>query len=96
MNIDPHTFGGSKASETLAFILNTKMIEMLRKEKDVEWLYYPNDLRFGRLIVKEKYLVGLTDHEDNANPERTHWVSNPAWKFTDDKEKLLTMIPKYE
>ena len=55
------------------------------------WLDLSSDLKFGRLIVKEKYLVGLTDHEDNANPERTRWVSKPAWKFTENKEQL-----KYE
>ena len=28
--------------------------------------------------------------------ERTRWVSKGAWKFTEDKERLLAMIPKYE
>lgn len=27
---------------------------------------------------------------------RSHWVSKGAWKFTEDKDKLLAMIPKYE
>ena len=76
--------------------------EMIRMTHDYNignhsgWLDLSPDLKFGRLIVKEKYLVGLTDHEDNANPERTRWVSKPAWKFTENKEQLLNMIPKYE
>jgi tRNA(His) 5'-end guanylyltransferase len=76
--------------------------EMIRMTHDYNignhsgWLDLSPDLKFGRLIVKEKYLVGLTDHEDNANPERTHWVSKSAWKFTENKEQLLNTIPKYE
>jgi tRNA(His) 5'-end guanylyltransferase len=75
-----------------------KMIEMLDglEHPNFSWNELTPDLKFGRLIVKEKYLVGLTDHEDNANPERTHWVSKPAWKFTENKEQLLNIIPKYE
>lgn len=31
MAIDPHSFGGTKASETLAFLLNTKYPTLVRK-----------------------------------------------------------------
>jgi tRNA(His) guanylyltransferase len=77
----------------------TDMIEMLRKEKDVEWLYYPNDLRFGRMIVKETYKVDFVAGPDgcqiNQPCERTRWISMPAWKFTEAKEQLLEFIPEY-
>jgi tRNA(His) guanylyltransferase len=76
--------------------------EMIRMTHDYDinnhsgWLDLNPDLKFGRLIMKEKYFVGLSDHEDTNNPERTRWVANPAWKFTENKEQLLNMIPKYE
>jgi tRNA(His) guanylyltransferase len=82
-----------------------EMIEMLRKEKDVEWLYYPNDVRFGRLIIKEEYMLSIQEMDDfefygtsQTNPpkKRTRWLSKPAWRFTENKDKILEMIPKYD
>ena len=73
------------------------------KDADVNWSYYPDELKNGRLIVKEEYVTqyggevplpeGLLCQKDVV---RTRWVSKPAWKFTQDKERLLAMIPKYE
>ena len=76
----------------------SEMIEMLKKRENgsFHWELLGNDLKFGRIIKKETYFVGLSDHEDTNNPERTRWVSKPTWKFTEDKDKLLTMIPEYE
>lgn len=65
----------------------------------------------GRLITKESYLTDIkldtiTPVTDNgirvgisaggSGALRTRWVSKGSWKFTEDREKLLTMIPKYE
>ncbi len=64
----------------------------------------------GRLIVKEQFLTELTPPQntdgkihinatitkDGIGAMRTKWVSQGAWKFTENKEKLLAMIPKYE
>lgn len=76
------------------------MLDMLR-EKGTAWETYSDGDRFGRLIVKESFTVKPvvfpgTLMQDNAatyNASRTKWVSHGAWKFTDDKEKLLAMIP---
>lgn len=80
-----------------------EMVDMLMTEADINWSYYPDDLKNGRLIVKEEYVTqyggeillpeGLLCQKDAI---RTRWVSKPAWKFTQDKERLLEMIPKYE
>ena len=79
----------------------SQMQEMLMTEADVNWSYYPDDLKNGRLIVKEEYdepvPIEFKRFENNADTvKRTRWVSKPAWKFTQDKERLLAMIPKAE
>ena len=90
-----------------------EMQEMLMKDKDVNWSYYPDELKNGRLIVKEEYMIpsvlpktetqlvrdesdGIASTPNTFYAPRTRWVSKPAWKFTQDKERLLEMIPKYE
>jgi tRNA(His) 5'-end guanylyltransferase len=86
------------------------MHEMLH-EKGINWATaFSDGEKNGRLIVKENYLSELTlprntdgkihvdaiiTHE-GAGAMRSRWVSKGAWKFTDDKDKLLNMIPKYE
>ena len=47
-------------------------------------------------IVKESYVAPFNGHPTQTTVERTRWVSKGAWKFTEDKDKLLAMIPKYE
>lgn len=73
------------------------MHEMLH-HLGVNWAKdYTDGEKNGRLIVKEEYTI--TDDEVYTPPipvTRTRWVSKGAWKFTEDKEKLLVMIPKYE
>ena len=80
-----------------------EMQEMLMTETGINWANYPEDLKNGRLIVKEEYVTqyggevplpeGLLCQKDVV---RTRWVSKSAWKFTQDKDKLLAMIPQYE
>lgn len=86
------------------------MHEMLH-EKGINWATaFSDGEKNGRLIVKENYLSELTlprntdgkihvdaiiTHE-GVGAMRSRWVSKGAWKFTDDKDKLLNMIPKYE
>ena len=63
---------------------------------------YSDGEKNGRLIVKESYetSVSIPDVKNfkvnSAVVERTRWVAKGAWKFTEDKERLLAMIPKYE
>lgn len=66
---------------------SSEMQEMLFTQKGVNWSEFREDQKNGRLIIKEKYLVGEV--------ERNRWVSAPAWKFTQDKDKLMNMIPNY-
>ena len=93
----------------------TEMIEMI-KQKDggaFQWDSLNQDLRFGRLIVKENYRVSLEEFNRNRpealksiglekdgllhnTVERSRWISTKAWRFTEDKDKLVKMIPKYE
>lgn len=62
--------------------------EMIFQKSGKNWADYPEADKNGRLILKETYNLN--------NAIRHKWVSNPAWKFTQDKEKLLDLIPKYE
>ncbi len=79
----------------------TMMLEMMKKYKSgaFAWESLNQDLRFGRMIVKESYFVSPRGNEISEQyvdgAERTRWVSTPAWRFIDDKEKLMKMIPKY-
>jgi len=80
------------------------MHEMLHLE-GINWaIDFPDGHKNGRLIVKETY---YSDKIPYSTPkegylgqtmpcERTKWVSKGAGKFTEDKDKLLQMIPKYE
>ncbi len=83
------------------------MQEMLFTKKGINWSEYDEALKNGRLIVKETYLHSEPFNTDitlnkegytvgtSGCVERTRWASKPAWKFTQDKEKLTNMIPQY-
>jgi tRNA(His) guanylyltransferase len=82
-----------------------EMQEMLMIQKNIDWSTYNEALKNGRLIVKEEYYPTVSEMNDfefygtsQTNPpaKRTRWIAKPAWKFTQDKDKLLNMIPKYE
>lgn len=65
------------------------------------WDFIDEAWKYGRLIVKKDYQVEIPNKDKNVKSEfmivnRTNWVSNPAWKFVENKESLLEMIPKYE
>lgn len=67
------------------------MHEMLH-QKGINWATdFTAGHKNGRIIHKEKYAIAGT-----TEVGRTRWVANGAWKFTENKEKLLAMIPKYE
>jgi tRNA(His) guanylyltransferase len=82
----------------------TKMHEMIHSIGKNWATDYTDGEKNGRLIVKETYFIeqpktspGVLTREGEEYPtERTRWVSKGAWKFTEDKDKLLNMIPKYE
>lgn len=69
----------------------TMMQEMLMTQKGINWSKYDKALKNGRLIVKENYEI--TGEFESI--ERTRWASTPAWKFTENKQKLTDMIPQY-
>lgn len=69
---------------------------------------YSDGEKNGRIIIKEEYQITPEEHSRiEGHPgvftrepppaliTRTRWVSKGAWKFTEDKEKLLAMIPQY-
>lgn len=81
------------------------MHEMLHK-KGVNWATdFSDGEKNGRLIFKEEYYIDSKDCSFKHNSVmrnaelstmRTRWASKGAWKFTENKDKLLAMIPKYE
>lgn len=77
-----------------------EMHEMLHT-KGVNWATdYTDGEKNGRLIIKEEYkspgVFDRTMDSFDSTITRTSWVSTPAWKFTENKDKLLNMIPNYE
>lgn len=79
-----------------------QMHEMLH-EAGVNWATdYTDGQKNGRLIIKETYSIESSEAVTKnfqmvpVQVNRSRWVSKGAWKFTEDKEKLLAMIPKYE
>lgn len=62
---------------------------------------YTDGEKNGRLIVKETYDVSVSIPDvpnfkvNSMAVQRTRWIAQGAWKFTENKEKLLTMIPSY-
>ena len=86
---------------------STKNMHEMLHAKEVNWATdYTDREKNGALVVKEEYktvIPGLSYRNDSVpgNPPdlvpleamRTRWVSKGAWKFTEDKEKLLMMIP---
>jgi tRNA(His) 5'-end guanylyltransferase len=73
----------------------TEMHEMLHT-KGVNWATdYTDREKNGALIVKEEYSTTADPHFAPIPVTRTRWVSKGAWKFTENKEKLLAMIPTY-
>lgn len=83
-----------------------EMIEMTKQYKDgcMQWDSLNQDLRYGRLIMRETYMASVKDQTpfefygtSQSNPPlRSRWISKYAWKFTEDKERLLEMVPRYE
>lgn len=76
-----------------------EMQEMIYQKEGINWADYDQAKKNGRLIVKEEYTLDI-EHETTKwsridEVKRTRWVSKPAWKFTEDKDKLLAMIPTY-
>lgn len=75
-----------------------EMHEMLHKI-NVNWATDLSDgEKNGRLIVKEFYYKPMEGHimKELLGVPRSSWTSTGAWKFTEDKDKLLQMIPQYE
>ena len=86
----------------------------IKDEGAIGWKSLNSDLRFGRIIQKDRYLTHQDEeHIKNAwdtitghakhdlskitvPVERTRWIERPAWRFTDDRDALLKLIPKYE
>lgn len=77
--------------------------EMIFQKSGINWADYPDDAKNGRIIIKNnkwhevKCELGSTcdiclSYLDGSN--RSVWKSIPAWKFTQNKELLLKMIPK--
>ena len=77
------------------------MQEMMFMEHGINWADYDQAKKNGRLIVKVEAEHEITAHDGDGMErsqivKRNKWVSKPAWKFTEDKDRLLNMIPKYE
>jgi len=76
---------------------NSSQLQEMIFQKGINWADYDPSLKNGRVIIKEKVFdLDEITPENIAPPARTRWTSQPAWKFTQDKDKLLTMIPEYQ
>ena len=70
--------------------------------KGINWATdFSDGEKNGRLIVKEEYLAEIPGGPNcSGQPapkvSRSRWITKGAWKFTEDKDKLLAMIPTYE
>jgi tRNA(His) guanylyltransferase len=85
---------------------NTDKLNML-KECGLDWeTKFTAGEKYGRLIIKEEYVTDIVPKSTQivgnsavsiqcTGIRRTRWVSKDSWKFTDNKDKLLEMIPKY-
>lgn len=72
------------------------MHEMLH-EKKINWTTdFSDGEKNGRLIVKEQVMVDSVRDVAAMGLFRSKWVAKGAWKFTEDKDKLSAMIPKYD
>lgn len=72
-----------------------EMHEMMH-QKGVNWATdYTDGEKNGRLIIKEERVIHH-DSDSGQETKRTFWSAKPAWKFTENKEKLLSMIPNYD
>ena len=73
--------------------------EMIRS-KGIDWdVNYTNGEKNGRIIMKETYTTNYNPPEipnGTISTSRHRWISEGAWKFIGDNDKLLNMIPKYE
>ena len=91
--------------------VSTTAIHDMLDAKGINWATdFSDGEKNGRLIVKESYLAPLTPPQntngkvyinatitnDGIGAMRTRWVSKGAWRFTEQRDKLMDMIPKYE
>jgi len=75
---------------------NSTELQKLIFQKGINWAEYDPSLKNGRLIIKEKFFdLDEITPTNIAPPARTRWISWPAWKFTENKDQLLLMIPNY-
>jgi len=83
--------------------VSTHAIHDMLHAKGINWATdFSDGEKNGRIIVKEEYQSPSVPGGRNCSGQepstvtRTRWVSKGAWKFTENKDKLLDMIPKYE
>jgi len=82
---------------------STKDMHEMIHDKGRSWVNdFSDGEKNGRIIVKESFTdtISVPDIQNfKVVPQvvqRSRWISKGAWKFTEDKNKLLEMIPKYE
>ncbi len=85
---------------------STKDMHEMLHGKGINWATdFTDRQKNGGLIVRESYQVPVEEAWSSMhNPpyadakeavNRTRWVSKGAWKFTENKDQLLGMIPVY-
>lgn len=75
-----------------------EMHQMLH-EIGVNWATdYSDGDKNGRIILRKEYTIPVPEDQKHdptlKDVQRTRWESSGAWKFTEDKDRLLTMVPK--
>lgn len=82
---------------------NCNQLQEMLFQKGINWNNYTSGEKRGRAILKEQYLITLSDEEIERNIQRSRWISlngfnnlNETVNFTQDKLFLDSLIPKLE
>lgn len=70
----------------------SEMQEMLFQNHGINWSEYDASLKNGRLIYKE---TGIPELLPDGEVLRSRWKVVPGWKFTENRDWLESLIPKY-
>ena len=89
-------------NQTSSSVFSHKELEGLKtqdrliklKEKGVDWESFDDGVKYGRFIYKQSIITTIP--QTNVTTERYAWITNKAFRITDNKMKFdnLNIIPK--
>lgn len=75
---------------------NTKDMRDMCLSKGKNWEDCPEGFKYGRMILKETYLVDNTIDASLPQVERSRWVASPAMLFKNSKQQINEILDKNE